>query len=281
MFTSNQPTVGCREIDRESEEGLRPTVPAGDSEPTEEGPPNSMGIPIGTLTRHRIGSLTRHRIGSLTRHRMTGEELYEILRSVDPSCPGLKISPREVAKVLVSRVQRNVAQLIRRHIARICAHHAPFPEADPSEVGEDSQPATPVSSTLCRLSPQGLICGNSQVLRVEECFVEEIADFMSWCKIRFDQGVLPEDKVIPFILDVTITAEEATLVNSEEAARNGIGREERANRVVEWLKAQDNHDSDGHNVLCSANRFVTDKSPTKKDLRMALRKHDLVANRHV
>ncbi|KAF4738244.1 hypothetical protein FOZ63_011803, partial [Perkinsus olseni] len=63
-----------------------------------------------------------------SRSRMTEEELYEILRSVDPSCPGLKISPREVATVLVSRVQRNVAQLIRRHIARICAHHAPFPE---------------------------------------------------------------------------------------------------------------------------------------------------------
>ncbi|KAF4698099.1 hypothetical protein FOZ63_020560 [Perkinsus olseni] len=57
------------------------------------------------------------------------------------------------------------------------------------------------------------------------------------------------DKVIPFILDVTITAEEATLVNSEEAARNGIGREERANRVVEWLKAQDNHDS-GSSTVC-------------------------------
>ncbi|EER06356.1 conserved hypothetical protein [Perkinsus marinus ATCC 50983] len=28
-------------------------------------------------------------------------------------------------------------------------------------------------------------------------------------------------------------------------------------------------------------RFVTDKSPTKKDLRMALRKHDPIANKHV
>ncbi|KAF4652547.1 methylated-DNA--protein-cysteine methyltransferase [Perkinsus olseni] len=51
MFTSNQPTVGCREIDRESEEGLRPTVPAGDSESTEEGPPNSMGIPTARIPR--------------------------------------------------------------------------------------------------------------------------------------------------------------------------------------------------------------------------------------
>ncbi|KAF4651114.1 hypothetical protein FOZ61_010758 [Perkinsus olseni] len=160
-----------------------------------------------------------------SRSRMTEEELYEILRSVDPSCPGLKISPREVATVLVSRVQRNVAQLIRRHIARICAHHAPFPEADPSEAGEDSQPATPVSTEgLVPATPRDLqiilktlgdvlvvkeICGNSQVLRAEEWSVEEIADFMSWCKTRFDQGVLPEvvrgfsDRVCDHLGDVS------------------------------------------------------------------------------
>lgn len=51
-----------------------------------------------------------------------------------------------------------------------------------------------------------------------------------------------QDKVMPFILDVTITADEAARINSEEAARDGIEREERANRVVEWLKAQ-NHDN--------------------------------------
>ncbi|EER06340.1 hypothetical protein Pmar_PMAR006107 [Perkinsus marinus ATCC 50983] len=47
-----------------------------------------------------------------------------------------------------------------------------------------------------------------------------------------------EDKVMPFILDVTITANQAARVNSEEAARDGFEKEERASRVVEWLKAQ-------------------------------------------
>ncbi|EER10553.1 hypothetical protein Pmar_PMAR005685, partial [Perkinsus marinus ATCC 50983] len=44
-------------------------------------------------------------------------------------------------------------------------------------------------------------------------------------------------KVMPFILDVTITANQAARVNSEEAARDGFEKGERASRVVEWFKA--------------------------------------------
>ncbi|KAF4651288.1 hypothetical protein FOL47_000500 [Perkinsus chesapeaki] len=142
------------------------------------------------------------------RHGMTEGQLYEILTFVDPSCPGLKITPGEVASVLVNRVQRNVAQLIRRHIARICAHHAPCPKDDSAEGDDDSQASAPVSTEgLVPATPKELaaimkslgdvlvvkdICSNSQVLRAEEWSMDDIADFMSWCKIRFDHGVLPE-----------------------------------------------------------------------------------------
>lgn len=46
MFASSQSTVGCREIDRGTEEELHPRLHVGDSESTEEGPQNGIDIPV-------------------------------------------------------------------------------------------------------------------------------------------------------------------------------------------------------------------------------------------
>ncbi|EER06358.1 hypothetical protein Pmar_PMAR006125 [Perkinsus marinus ATCC 50983] len=70
-------------------------------------------------------------------------------------------------------------------------------------------------------------------------FVSAVGD-SSTCEDEFWMYIMAkriQDKVMPFILDVTITANQAARVNSQEAARDGFEKEERASRVVEWLKA--------------------------------------------